>query len=365
MSQRPDTENYRELLLHDAPMMDMRAPTEFERGAFPSAHSLPLMSDEERAEVGTCYKQEGQDAAIALGHKIVSGQTKAERLDQWQQFARTHPSGYLYCFRGGLRSQTVQQWLRDSGCDYPLIKGGYKAMRRFLIEELERILDSTDMVLIGGKTGSGKTRVIAALEASVDLEGLARHRGSTFGHILEPQPSQIDFENAVCIGLMKSLAAGSSNRLYLEDEGRLIGRVALPVIMQERMKLMPLAVVQESLASRVEVVLEDYVLDLGQRYAKRYGDEGPRLHCEKLQADLAQIKKRLGGEREQIVSALMDSAFSLQHAAGDLSVHREWIQVLLETYYDPMYDYQLSRRAEQIVFSGDRAEIIEWAQQNV
>jgi tRNA 2-selenouridine synthase len=84
-----------------------------------------------------------------------------------------------------------------------------------------------------------------------------------------------------------------------------------------------------------------------------------------LKAVVALIKKRLGGEREQAVSALMVSAFSLQHAEGDLSVHRQWIQALLETYYDPMYDYQLSRRAGQIVFSGDRAEITGWAQQNV
>ena len=73
----------------------------------------------------------------------------------------------------------------------------------------------------------------------------------------------------------------------------------------------------------------------------------------------------MGGEREQAVYALMGSAFSLQHADGDLSLHRQWIQILLETYYDPMYDYQLSRRVGQIAFSGDRAEIIEWAQQNV
>ena len=130
MPARPDTDDYRALFLADAPMMDMRAPTEFSKGAFPSAASLPLMTDEERAQVGTCYKQQGQQAAIELGHRIVSGDIRDQRLAAWRDFAHNHPHGYLYCFRGGLRSQTVQQWLRDAGIDYPLIRGGYKAMVR-------------------------------------------------------------------------------------------------------------------------------------------------------------------------------------------------------------------------------------------
>ena len=140
MSERPDTDDYRALFLSPVPMMDMRAPAEFTRGAFPSALSLPLMSDEEHAQVGICYKQRGQKAAIALGHQLVSGELKVQRLEQWVGFTREHPLGYLYCFRGGLRSQTVQHWLHQEGIDYPLIIGGYKAMRRFLLEELEVLI---------------------------------------------------------------------------------------------------------------------------------------------------------------------------------------------------------------------------------
>jgi tRNA 2-selenouridine synthase len=119
MPRRPDTDDYRALFLNPTPMMDMRAPTEFAHGAFPSALSLPLMSDEERALVGTCYKQRGQAAAIELGHQLVRGEVKAQRVAQWAAFARQHPQGYLYCFRGGLRSQTVQQWLREVGYRVP------------------------------------------------------------------------------------------------------------------------------------------------------------------------------------------------------------------------------------------------------
>ncbi len=364
MTPRPDTDDYRQLFLDDAPMMDMRAPAEFAHGAFPSAQSLPLMTDEERAQVGICYKHEGQAAAIELGHKLVAGETREQRLGEWLAFARAHPNGYLYCFRGGLRSQTVQQWLRDAGVDYPLVLGGYKAMRRFLIDELGRAVAAADLVLIGGRTGVGKTRVIERLDRAVDLEGLARHRGSAFGQLLDPQPSQIDFENALSIALLKQLADGD-HRLYLEDEGRLIGRVSLPDVLRERMAIAPLAIVEEPIERRVEAVLDDYVVDLGERYARRHGDEGAELHRKKLQDDLLRIRKRLGGALQQSVSAMMDAAFDRQAGTGSLDGHREWIRVLLQDYYDPMYDYQLSRRAGERLFSGDRDAVVEWAKERL
>ncbi len=363
MSHRPDTDDYRRLFLSDAPMMDMRAPVEFARGAFPTASSLPLMTDDERAQVGTCYKRSGQQAAIELGHRLVSGETKARRMAAWSEFARAHPDGYLYCFRGGLRSRTVQQWLREEGIDYPLVEGGYKAMRRFLIDELDRSMQIADIVLISGKTGTGKTRVIEALERSIDLEGLANHRGSTFGQLPDGQPSQIDFENALCIALMKMLHGGQ-RRLYLEDEGRLIGRVCLPDALREKMAVAPMAIVEQSLEERVDVVIEDYIIDLGQRYARRYGDdEGPGLHAGKLQDDLARIRKRLGGERYQRMSDVMRAAFAAQHQSGDLAGHREWIAFLLEQYYDPMYEYQLEQRRGAEAFRGDRDAVTHWAAQ--
>jgi tRNA 2-selenouridine synthase len=360
MPARPDTANYRALFLNDVPMMDMRAPAEFMHGAFPCAHSLPLMTDEERARVGICYKQQGQAAAIELGHKLVAGELKAERLALWREFSRRNPEGYLYCFRGGLRSRTVQQWLRDEGIDYPLVRGGYKAMRRFLLEELERSLARADIVLISGKTGTGKTRVIHRLERSVDLEGLAHHRGSTFGQLPQPQPGQIDFENALSIALMK-LLAGDQSRVYLEDEGHMIGRLSLPETLRERMATSPMAVVEQSLAQRVEVIIEDYVLDLGLRFAAEHGELGRGLHREKLQDDLGRIRKRLGGERYQRVSDIMAAAFVAQDERGDLAPHRDWITVLLEEYYDPMYEYQLAQRGGEVVFRGDRDEVVAWA----
>jgi tRNA 2-selenouridine synthase len=362
MPERPDTNDYRALFLSPTPMMDMRAPAEFARGAFPSALSLPLMSDDERAQVGICYKQQGQAAALKLGHQLVCGDVKAQRMAQWAAFARQHPQGYLYCFRGGLRSQTVQGWLRESGIDYPLVIGGYKAMRRFLLEELERSVISASFVLISGKTGTGKTRVISRLARAVDLEGLANHRGSSFGQMTTPQPSQIDFENSISIALLRLLAT-SPEQVFLEDEGRLIGSLSLPDSLREKMESAPMIVVEESLDERVDVVIDDYVVDLGRRYAVRYGEEGPRLHSEKLQDNLARIRKRLGGLRHQQVSAMMADAFTQQWQSADLSGHRQWVAVLLEQYYDPMYEYQLSKRDGKQLFSGNRQAVIAWAQQ--
>lgn len=359
MSPRPDTDDYRKLFLGDTPMMDMRAPTEFTQGAFPVATSLPLMSDDERAQVGTCYKQQGQQAAIELGHQLVSGETRDQRMAAWSEFARSHPDGYLYCFRGGLRSQTVRQWLRDEGIDYPLVKGGYKAMRRFLIDELARSVESADFVLISGKTGTGKTRVIAGIERTVDLEGLANHRGSTFGQLPEPQPAQIDFENSLSIGLLK-LLDGAQRRIYLEDEGRLIGRVCLPEVLVEKMAQAPMAIVEQSLEQRVDVVVADYIVDLGSRYAARFGELGPELHAQKLQDDLFRIRKRLGGERYQRMSEVMAHAFAAQASSGELLLHRQWISFLLEKYYDPMYEYQLQQRQGRELFRGDRDEVLQW-----
>ncbi len=340
-------------------MMDMRAPTEFAQGAFPCAHSLPLMSDEERAEVGVCYKNRGQAAAIELGNNLVSGALREQRMQAWSEFARNNPDGYLYCFRGGLRSQTVQRWLRDAGIDYPLIEGGYKAMRQLLLEELQRSVERAEFILIAGKTGTGKTRVIDQLERCADLEGLAKHRGSSFGALLEPQPRQIDFENALSIVLMKLLADGEKT-IYLEDEGRLIGRLYLPDVLQEKMKAAPMVVVEQTMSQRIDIVVEDYVLDLGKRFLTAYGERGPQLHCEKLQSDLDRIRKRLGGERHTQVSALMTAAFEQQWRDGDMSLHRQWVDALLDQYYDAMYDYQLSQRVGQVLFRGGRDEVVQW-----
>ena len=219
----PQLDDYRQLFLEDTPLMDVRAPTEFVQGAFPLAHNLPLMSDEERHLVGLRYKEAGQQQAIQLGHELVQGDSKAKRIEDWVRFSEQYPHGALYCFRGGLRSQICQQWIYDAtGVRYPRISGGYKALRRFLIDELALAASQLQPVVLGGRTGSGKTRFLSQLQRQLDLEAIFHHRGSAFGKYATPQPSQIDIENQLAIKLLK-FRQQRITTLLLEDEAASIG----------------------------------------------------------------------------------------------------------------------------------------------
>lgn len=332
--------------------MDTRAPVEFARGSFPKAINLPLLTDEERAEIGSCYKKQGQAAAIALGHSLVSGATKQARIDAWLQFCRDNPQGYLFCFRGGLRSQICQQWLQEAGCDYPRVTGGYKAMRRFLIDSLDSIAERAELIVIAGHTGSAKTTLLETLDAAVDLEGLAHHRGSAFGRRVGGQPSQIDFENALAIALLKKFHTGPQSPIFLEDESRLIGRCALPQKLREAMQQAPLVVVEESLDFRVEHTYQKYILDKLNEWQNREGeDAGFAAFAEDLTSALYRIRKRLGGDRFPVVERLMQDALQLQ-SREQPDLHREWIRYLLDVYYDPMYRYQMQKQEKRILFRG-------------
>lgn len=361
MPSRPDTSDYLALFLNDVPLMDVRAPVEFSKGSFPGAINAPLMNDEERHRVGICYKEKGQDQAIELGHQLVSGDIKAQRLDAWRRFTAEHPEGYLFCFRGGLRSRLSQQWIRESGIDYPLITGGYKAMRRFLIDSLEALVESSEFFILSGRTGTGKTRVLQQLPNPIDLEGLANHRGSSFGRQVTPQPSQIDFENRLAVAMLKA-HHHVGGPVYLEDESRLVGRCALPESLRAKMATAPLMVLDQPIEERIRIIREDYVDQMATDYAERDGEEAGWLNFrDYLLSALDRIRKRLGGERHSRLRQLMENALDIQNQTGDVSAHHQWIQALLENYYDPMYDYQLDQKKGRIVMQGGPETIIEWA----
>lgn len=349
---RADTDNYRELFLRDTPLIDTRAPVEFERGAFPGAVNLPLLDDEERAQVGTCYKHHGQRAALRLGHELVHGGVRDQRVEAWRAFARRHPDGYLYCFRGGMRSEICQQWLREAGCDYPRVIGGYKAMRRFLINTLEWISREQPLLILAGHTGSAKTEMLRRLEGSVDLEGLARHRGSAFGKRVGGQPGQIDFENALAIDLLRRRHESPERPVLLEDEGHLIGRRSLPLVLREAMNRAPLVVLESDLESRTEHSFRNYILDNLSSWQALEGEaRGFERFADQLHDSLYRVRKRLGGQRYRSYQALMEQALEA-HRQGNPDRHREWIRGLLEQYYDPMYRYQLEQKRERVILQG-------------
>lgn len=338
--------------------MDLRAPIEFAKGAFPAASSLPLMTDDERAAVGTCYKQRGQQAAIELGHRLVSGEERQTRLQGWLDFAQKYPDGALYCFRGGLRSLTVQQWMAEAGCVYPRVEGGYKALRNFLLRILENVPKRLPLIVLSGRTGSGKTHVLQTLPQFIDLEKLAHHRGSAFGRLLEPQPSQIDFENALAIELQRVSDCGGS--VFVEDESHLIGRCALPADLRAAMAVAPRVELDMALDDRIDGVIEDYIHDLRRRFQRQDPENGAQRHRERLLGDLGRIQKRLGGQRYAELLALMNAAFDAHEAHGDVEGHRAWVRALLTEYYDPMYNHQQAQKARPVVSGGVKA-IQEWA----
>ena len=355
-----DTADYRALFLTDTPLLDTRSPVEFLHGSFPGAVNLPLMTDAERAAVGTCYKQSGQQAAIALGHSLVHGETKAARVAAWLEFAQRHPQGYLYCFRGGLRSRISQQWLHEAGCDYPRVLGGYKAMRQFLLQTLEQVTANHPLLVLGGRTGCAKTALLPLLPATIDLEALARHRGSAFGRRVGGQPAQIDFENALAIALLRADATHAGRALVVEDESKLIGRLLLPLQLQAAMKRSPYVVLEAPFEARVEHSFRHYILGNLQEWQQSVGAEaGFAAFASELRQSLHYIQRRLGGERYPQVQALLEQALQ-QHADGDSALHREWISVLLRDYYDPMYDYQLRHHSERIIFRGEAAAVYEF-----
>ena len=361
---RPDTDDYDTLLTQGVALLDVRAPIEFQQGSFPGAVNLPLMNDQERHQVGLRYKQANQEAAIKLGHELVSGDTKAQRVAQWVNFAQAHPEGYLYCFRGGLRSKIAQQWLAEAGIPYPRIVGGYKAMRTFLLEALDKRIAASEFVLIAGLTGSGKTEVVHALSSTIDLEKLAHHRGSSFGKHATDQPQQIDFDNSLAIDLLRLHGQGKT-RIALEDESRMIGRCALPPSLRDKMQLSPVVWLEEPHETRVDRILHDYVKDLGAQFAEKLGAEaGFAAFSARLLESLHNLFKRLGSERHTRLTRAMQAALAMQHTTGALDLHREWIRPLLIEYYDPMYEHQRVNKKSRVIFTGDRVAATDYLLEN-
>ena len=363
---RENCDDHRHLLLSGVPLLDVRSPVEFAKGAFANAVNQPLMSDDERHRVGLCYKQRGQAAAIALGHRLVSGERKAERLATWTDFARAHPEGYLYCFRGGLRSQTVQTWLREeAGIDYPLVVGGYKALRSCITQTLERLSAQAHWWVLGGLTGTGKTEVIAQIDAAIDLEGLAHHRGSSFGWRARPQPTPIDFENALGTELLRREAQGQSAWL-VEDESRCIGQCALPQPLYQRMQASPVIWLEAPFEERVDRILHQYVTSQCDEHVALHGaDEGLARFAQGLRQSLHNIRKRLGLERHARLQMALQAALDAQARSGDTGLHRVWIEGLLREYYDPMYAYQQAQKTDRIVFRGDHDAVLAHVRQQL
>jgi tRNA 2-selenouridine synthase len=356
MSQLVPPDHFKQLFLTDTPFIDVRAEIEYAGGAFPSSCNLPILTTGERDLVGTTYKQQGQAAAVALGHDLVQGGIKDDRVSAWCEFARSRPGTHVYCWRGGLRSRLAAGWMAEAGCDVPIIDGGYKALRQYLMEVTDSIARDASLVVIGGQTGAAKTPLLQELATGIDLEYHANHRGSSFGrHATEP-PCQVNFEHSLAIDMLKVTERHPHRRLFFEDESHSVGAVSVPLGLFQAMRKAPLVIVDMPLAFRVERIYQEYVVDLRLEYAALDSEDGERQFQQHLLESLQRIQKRLGLERYKALDGLMRTALS----SGEAVAHEAWIRSMLCDYYDPMYQYQLAKSASRQVFRGDYAAVLDW-----
>ena len=305
------------------PLVDVRSPGEFDQGHIPQAINLPLFSDGQRAQVGTCFKQQGREAAVLLGLALVAPrlQELAQGLSALAQPG--HPLR-LHCWRGGMRSSSMA-WLASS-LELPvvLLDGGYKAFRRWVLASFERPLP---LLLLAGRTGTGKTDLLQALalrgQAVVDLEGLANHRGSSFGGLgMAPQPSSEHYENLLAAAL---LALQGCSPIWLEAESAQVGRCRIPGALWRQMGEAPAIEIQRSQQERV-----------GQLVAT-YGPHGQ----EALGAATARISRRLGPQRSAAALAAIEAS--------------DWAGACAQMldYYDRCYDHELTQRQHPLLASFD------------
>ncbi len=239
-----------------------------------------------------------------------------------------------------MRSEIAQSWLEAAGKKLPRVNGGFKALRQTCLEVLARAPGAKPWLIVGGRTGSGKTDLLKRFACSIDLEGIANHRGSAFGARLSAQPTPVDFENTLAVCYLKH----ADQLVVLEDESRTIGRLALPRAWHTCMQSSPVLILELDVAARADNIAREYV---SQPLAT--GETEAALHT-RYSASLQRISKRLGGVRYKQVQSVMDRSF----ANGE---HRKWIELLLCWYYDPMYDYQLDSKLERVIARGTAAQL--------
>jgi tRNA 2-selenouridine synthase len=360
--------------LQNCRLIDVRAPIEFAAGHFPGARNMPLLTDAERSQVGTTYKKQGKDAAIALGHQLVSGEVKEQRVNSWiaqiqdwQRFdgGKDHAMRkpiVLYCFRGGLRSRTTQAWLRERGYEIPLIEGGYKALRNQFMCLISETSKKEKFLVISGPTGSGKTQLLREIAEHssyrvLDFEKEANHRGSAFGALPGGQPSQVQFENRIGMRMLKtpSLSSTVMPTFLVEDESRLVGSMAIPNDLFLHMRNSPVIWIDEPLEARVQRVFSDYIL--GREAADPKTLELVFAQYEKA---ILAIQRRLGGLRAQEILSDLQMAVRASLESQDHQLHKLWIEKLLVWYYDPQYLASLAKRAPDVAFKGNYIDCRSW-----
>jgi len=305
------------------PVFDVRSEGEFSHAHIPGAFNLPLFNNEERAVVGTIYKQSSRELAIKKGLEFFGPKMKDMIVFVEKTITKTNPENktvLVHCWRGGMRSAGVA-WLLDLyGFKVFTLVGGYKTFRNWVLSKFEQ---KFDFKILGGYTGSGKTIVLKALKEKgaviVDLEGLAGHKGSAFGNIgLPKQPSQEMFENKLAVSIESTNSTFPNQSIWLEDESQRIGTVNIPQPLWNHIRSCPVYFLDIPFEARLDYLVATYGI----------------LDKTELEEATKRIQKRLGGlETKQALEFL---------EANNL---KECFSILLK-YYDKLYSKGLNNRPE-------------------
>ncbi len=299
-------------------IIDVRAPIEFEKGHITNAINIPLFEDVERAEIGTLYKQQGKEIAVNRGLEIVSPKL-VPFVNQVKSLTK-NKKVFIYCFRGGMRSNSFAWLMNTSGLDATILEGGYKNYRNHVLNYFE---EKKKLVIIGGMTGSGKTDLLKKLDKLdfqiIDLEKLANHKGSAFGSINEEKqkPQQI-FEN----NLFHQLSLLDSEKIILiEDESQSIGYNKIPHALWLQMKKAPII--------KLDIPFELRVLKLVQDYTT--------TNIEALKICVKKIEQNLGTQ-----NAILCLKYLNENNLTDVAR-------LTLKYYDKAYSYTYNKKNTQLI----------------
>ncbi len=302
------------------PLIDVRSPDEYYKGHMPNSINIPLFDNDERSIIGTIYKKEGRQKAVIEGLKFF--EKKMELLldnlfmsiDSYKTITKKNDNELfirIYCSRGGMRSQSIAWLLEKFKLNLVTLNGGYKMYRRWVLDSFSKKLN---IVVIGGKTGTGKTRLLSLLEKNkyqtIDLEGFACHRGSTFGGLgMKDQPSNEKFENMIA---EKLYSFKCSNNIFVEAESANIGKCKIPHEFFNQMKNSRRIEILRSESNRLDELIDTYSV----------------FKKEELQESVLRIKKRLGPQRTKIALESINS--------------EKWDLVCKSVldYYDKCYEYE-------------------------
>lgn len=309
------------LSIKDAVMIDVRSPKEFNEDTIPGAINIPILSDEEREQVGYLYKQVNREKAKESGLQYASNKL-VDFYKEIKSISDSKKAPVLFCYRGGMRSSSVATIMDIMSLRVYVLEGGYKSYRSYVMDNLPTFAEKFKFIVLHGYTGVGKTKLLNDLENKdmqvIDIEGLAKNSGSVFGSLAykSNSNSQKAFESL----LLRNYQTLESNIVFTESESKRVGRVILPDFMFNDMENGYHVLIKTNMKNRVKNIMEDYVdIDIPDRNNK-------------IVAAINKLRKRLGNDK---VDELIQEVNT-----GDYS---SAIVALMVDYYDPLYEYSINK----------------------